>query len=351
MKRILLVSPLPPYIGGVSVSVQRLHDHLVENGYKVDVFNTQIENRKYNYKALKFVRYLGLPLLLVFKRRYDIIHFHVSNVIPKLYVTIWRHFFPKKVKFIITIHGQVYNAFRNRLGFLSLRGFDRIICVKQGDRSNMPVEYQDRTVEIPAFIPPVISDDYKPELPDGLEEFLNRDSFKMLLNGFIILTGRNYDLYGFKDSIQLLRKLKENNMNADLILIVLGSDSYRQSVKYTRELKEYISHNSLENNVFWIEGSTMALWPLLKRINVLLRPTKTDGDAMSVRESLFLNVPVIASDVVPRPEGTIVYDHSSMDDLFNKTISLIENYEDFVLLIGNYHPNFAYKIMEQYESL
>jgi glycosyltransferase involved in cell wall biosynthesis len=351
MKRILLVSPLPPYIGGVSVSVQRLYDHLVQNGYKVDVFNTQIENRKYNYKALKFVRYLGLPLLLVFRRRYDIIHFHVSNVIPKLYVTIWRHFFPKRVKFIITIHGQVKNAFRSSLGFLSLKGFDRIICVKKGDRSNLPAEYQDRTVEIPAFIPPVISDDYKPEFPDGLEEFLNRDSFKMLLNGFIILTGSYYDLYGFKDSIQLLGKLRGKNKNADLILIVLGSDSYRQSFKYLKELKELVRFNNLESNVFWIEGSTMALWPLLKRVNVLLRPTKTDGDAMSVRESLFLNVPVVASNVVPRPEGSIVYDLASQDDFLNKTITLMENFENSVSGIGNLHPNFAQKIMEQYESL
>jgi hypothetical protein len=36
----------------------------------------------------------------------------------------------------------------------------------------------------------------------------------------------------------------------------------------------------------------------------LLRITTTDGDALSVKEALFLNKQVIATDVVDRPVGT-----------------------------------------------
>lgn len=351
MKRILLVSPFPPYIGGVSVSVQRLFEHLRREGYQVERFNTQVKNRKYNTRPAKFIRYLGLPVYLLFRKRFDVIHFHVSGIIPKLYVSLWKHLFSKKTKFIITVHGQIRNAFRSKLGYYSLKGFDRIILVKRGDKNKVPVALAPKTVEIPAFIPPVIEKEYKAAFPEGLESFLNRRSFKMLLNGFIIVNDQFNDLYGFRDAIELLGSLKDSGRNADLILIVLGSTMSRESGTYLKSLKTLVKSKNLEKNVHWIEGATMELWPLLRKVNVLLRPTKTDGDALSVRESLFLNIPVITSNVVPRPAGSLVYKLNSSEDLLNKTISLIDNYENYVNRIDNgMNINFAYKIIEQYES-
>ncbi len=349
MKRILLVSPFPPVIGGVSVSVQRLYEHLRKEGYEVEKFNTQMENRKYNRRALKFIRYFSLPLFLVFRNRYDVIHFHVSHIIPKLYVSLWRNLFSRKTRFIITIHGQVRDAFKTGLGYYSLKGFDRIICVKKGDRKDIPPEFFSKTVEIPAFIPPYIEKEYN-RLPDNLESFLNRDSFKILINGFIILNGSFRDLYGLKDALVLLHKLRELGRNADLILIVLGTDNTREAQPFTGELKSFISSKGLDNNVLWIEGSSMELWPVLKRVSVLLRPTKTDGDAMSVREALYMKIPVIASNAIPRPSGTIVYRLNSPDDLLKKTISLMDNFDNYVSCIGNNNLNFADKIIEQYEN-
>jgi len=59
---------------------------------------------------------------------------------------------------------------------------------------------------------------------------------------------------------------------------------------------------------------------------------------------------VIASNVVPRPIDTIVYDFNSEVDFFNKTVSLIENYNDYILSLRNSNINFAEKIIEQYEN-
>lgn len=352
MKRILLVSPFPPYIGGVSVSAQRLYEHLKREGYDVHSFNTQMKGRRYNIKALKFLKYLALPLLLLFRKRYDVIHFHVSNVFPKLYVSTWRPLFSKSTRFIITIHGQVSTRLTSKLGFKALKGFDTIICVKKGDRKKMHADLIARTVEIPAFIPPVIEKEYITKLSPELESFLGRDSFKMLLNGFIILNGRFHDLYGFKDAVMLLEMLRNRGRSADLILIVLGDEFNKEAAVYLNDLKEYIRQKNLGEYIFWIESSKMELWPLLKRVNVLIRPTKTDGDALSIRESLFLKVPVITSNAVPRPCGTVVYNLKSPEDLLNKTISLMDNYDSYVSGIGpgNLNVNFAYKIIEQYEN-
>jgi glycosyltransferase involved in cell wall biosynthesis len=350
LKRILLVSPFPPYLGGVSVSVQRLYDHLRNSGYSVSRFNTQLTSRRLNrFQTLKMLKYLGLPLFLVFSKRFDIIHFHVSGLFPKMYVALWRRFFSRKTMFVITIHGQVAHLLESGYGKYALRAFDRIICVKKGDQRNMPMQLKPRTVEIPAFIPPVMND-RADLIPVRLKDFLERDSIKMLLNGFIICDSRNHDLYGFMDSVVLLEQLRMKGRNADLIIVVLGSDYNKECRDYLASLKDYCVIKNLGDHVLWVENQDMELWPLIKKVHVFLRPTKSDGDALSIRESLYLQKPVITSDVVPRPAGSIVYKHNSQRDFLEKAIALLDNYDDYVSRLGTLKINFADKIVEQYEN-
>jgi glycosyltransferase involved in cell wall biosynthesis len=349
MKRILLVSPFPPYIGGVSVSVQRLYEYLSAQGYAVVRFNTQISNTELNSKPLKFLKYLGLPLYILVKGNFDIIHFHVSDILPKFYVSLWRSLFSEKTKFIITIHGQVRHTIGSRLGKYALGKFDRLILVKRNDIRHLPADLKSKAVEIPAFIPPVINDGRSFIFPRGIDEFLRKDCFKMLLNGFIIINDRYRDLYGFRDALELLGNLRDLGKNVVLILVVLGNGYTGETKAYVNDLKSYIRDRHLENNVFWIEQTPMEFWPLLKKVHVLLRPTKSDGDALSIRESLYLKVPVITSNAVPRPQGTIVYKLRSGEDLLKKTLQLMEHYDDYVSCISNTKVNFANRIVEQYE--
>jgi glycosyltransferase involved in cell wall biosynthesis len=349
MKRILLVSPFPPYIGGVSVSVQRLYDHLCAHGYDVVRFNTQMSNAGLNSKTLKFLKYLGLPLYIMVKGNFDIIHFHVSDIMPKFYISLWRSLFTRKTKFIITIHGQVRHTINSRLGKYALSKFDRLILVKRNDIRHLPSDLRSKAVEIPAFIPPVINERSTFIFPQGLDEFLRKDSFKMVINGFIILNDRFHDLYGFRDAVELLGRLRDLGKEVALIMVVLGNRYTGEIKAYINDLKSFIKGKHLESNVFWIEQVQMELWPLLKRVHVLLRPTKSDGDALSIRESLYLKVPVITSNAVPRPQGTIVYKLRSEEDLLKKTLLLMEHYDDHVSCISNTKVNFAHRIVEQYE--
>lgn len=349
MKRILLVSPFPPYIGGVSVSVQRLSEHLKHKGYEVVKFNTQINNKNYNFKLFKFLKYLFLPVYIGFSKRYDVIHFHVSNVIPKLYVALWRPFF-HRTRFVITIHGQIRNLFRTTAGNFALSRFDKIILVTKGDTLRMPVELRSKTIEIPAFIPPVIPPYLSNGIPEGLDRYLKRDTFKILMNGAVIINERYKDLYGFKDAIGLLKNLREKNLNVDLILVVMGDNNNNVAKTYLEKLKKYSSEKNLTDSLYWVEGVKMDLWPLLKKVNLLLRPTKSDGDALSVRESLYLKVPVLSSNVVPRPGGVVVYEQGSEADMLRKAVSLIEKYDEHLVLVekSDASTNFADKIIEQY---
>jgi len=351
MKRILLVSPFPPFLGGVSVSVQRLYDVLINAGFTVVKFNT---HPRYliskSLRPLKYLRYMTLPFFLMTHKRFDVIHFHVSGVFTKMYIATWRFLFSDKTQFIISIHGEVGHVLASRFGFFSLSRFDKIICVKSGDTENLPSSLRGRSVEIPGFIPPLISEDSNDKIPAPLKQFLKRDTFKLMVNGSIIVNQKFNDLYGFRDSVLLLEQLLNLGKNVDLILITLGSPADNESRDYLNNLRDYTRRDSLVDHVVWIENANIELWPVLKNVHAFLRPTKSDGDALSVREALFLKIPVIASDVVPRPGDTILFKLNSDMDFLNKTLVLIENYEDYIARLGENSTSFAQKIIEQYEN-
>ena len=62
---------------------------------------------------------------------------------------------------------------------------------------------------------------------------------------------------------------------------------------------------------------------LIECSDIVLRPTNTDGDALTVREALFLGKKVLASDIVERPEGTILFKTRDIDDLEKRLSSII----------------------------
>jgi glycogen(starch) synthase len=62
---------------------------------------------------------------------------------------------------------------------------------------------------------------------------------------------------------------------------------------------------------------------VIARSDIFVRPTFSDGDAISVREAIELGTPVVASDVVSRPAGTVCFKTGDASDLVSKIESLI----------------------------
>ena len=63
---------------------------------------------------------------------------------------------------------------------------------------------------------------------------------------------------------------------------------------------------------------------LLNDADIVLRTTLFDGDAISVREALFLGTPVIASDTGERPADVNLIDVGDEDGLVQKAIEIAE---------------------------
>jgi len=62
---------------------------------------------------------------------------------------------------------------------------------------------------------------------------------------------------------------------------------------------------------------------LIEQSDMVIRPTNTDGDSLTIREGLYLNKIVLASDIVQRPEGTKLFKTRDAEDLFEKMKSFI----------------------------
>ena len=63
------------------------------------------------------------------------------------------------------------------------------------------------------------------------------------------------------------------------------------------------------------------LWPLFQRVDLFVRPTLSDGDSVSVREALYFNLPVVASDAVERPMGVHCFKQGDSQD-FTETVKV-----------------------------
>lgn len=310
-KRILLVSPLPPAMGGISVSSDRLAQNLRADGYRVDTYNLQKKVRNRLLRTLWLLaNTLWLPWRVLLSPRYDIIHLHVSSYWRRVYLWATQLCF-RGAPVVVTIHGDATHYTRRTAASTVLRLGKAIICVRPGDAEKMPPSVRSRCVEIPAFMLPPNIDNLR--IPIAVEGFLQKaaenDLPVLLINGMAIVDGQYPDLYGFADFADAL-KILDSQKQPYAALIIFND------MAFSARQKEFVQKTiePLENrqNIMVVRSSQFSLLPIFKRNNVVyVRPTKTDGDSLSVREALALGTPVVASDVAQRPDNTIIYPHNN----------------------------------------
>lgn len=318
-KRILLISPMPPLVGGVSVSSWRLFLRLKADGYDVSYYNLKFANSRYNYPFFLILRMLWIPFYICMHRRYDVVHCHVSGVLRKFYLSLMRPLY-KGAKLIYTLHGDVENLIENTFCIWALNRADRIICVQEGDSRKLPLKVVKKAIDIPAFIMPVL--DEAPDIPLGVREFIAKDNKPLILfNGALVFSERYSDLYGFGDALDAYFLLKKRGFSIKLLMVVNGGCSSEIQCDFLKNLKCKVRG---EKDVLIIDGG-FSFWPLFSQGTLYLRPTKTDGDSLSVRESLALGCPVVASDSAIRPDAVHVFSLGNIEDLSEKIIQILRS--------------------------
>lgn len=287
----------PPPLGGVSVYCIRRIEQLKKNNLPFKHFES-----KCKFNLVKLIFYSWFYSL---KKADYTIEVNVSN--PLVFLILMIAGLSKYCAFYD--HNGSRRSQENKIKHYIFRKFSRkcksIMLVNDELRKNYEQCLDDKISINSPFLPPT-----KFELEIATEEFPFQ--FKYLMEGGrrnIILTtawraistNEEVDLYGLLDSLDVYELLVPVYTELNFVLMIGELDSS----EFSMQIKKRISFLSGFNNFIFITGGVSQL-PLLSKVKVLLRLTKTDGDSVSVREAIFCGAKVIATNVGYRPPETIL---------------------------------------------
>lgn len=296
--RVLQLGPVPPPEGGVSRNLFAIRDRLLGEASACKVVATTNSGAAADGEDIHFPR---TPLAFITTLRSidaDITHLHLGGEItPRVLALAAAVKIFGRGKKVLTMHSGGFPgspagraASPATIAAMIFRQFDHIIAVNE-EIAEVFRRYGIRDEDL-SIIPPF--DLSRP--PAGLELPAEITDFAGKHYPLLVSVGGLEPEYQPILLIESLKKLKAGHPDAGLIIV--GGGSMR------REAEKAIDDHKLENDVL-LSGALQhdVVLKLIEEANVMLRLTKFDGDAISVRESLFLGIPVIATNVGIRPEG------------------------------------------------
>jgi glycosyltransferase involved in cell wall biosynthesis len=314
-RKILMIGPLPPPAGGVSIHINRLSHHLKKN-YLVEFIDEakSMKDEIFNVRSFDLRSYFRLMTDA------DLIYIHSgSNALRMLHLlTGW--LLGKKI--VLTIHGYLKRKMLlpRLVDQLFYKMASKIIIVNANilERISLPAE---KCIVRHAFLPPVMEDE--PEIPLVVRSWISnaRQHQKTVIcsNAWRLDIFNNQDLYGLDLCIEVAERLVKEKLPAAFVFNVSTiDDNDSLFTKYADRIKML----GLEGS-FLLINEKFSFVRLMEEADIVLRATNFDGDSLTVREALMLGKPILASDVVNRPAGTTVFENRNIADLHKKLTALI----------------------------
>ena len=350
---IALIGSFPPPYGGISVHLQRLTKRLDDDGFEYILYNTLSASERLDRVVSVCRNKMWWYLKFCLQNRSKISHLYSPIWLGRLVFAISARFRPGK--YILSIHGRSISvslqnprSIRGRLSVWLLNQMDAIICCNEYIKSEcidaigLPSK---KVYMIPAYIPPAADEIKTP--PEPLLKYIRSHSPVLCATAWI---GQRYmgdDIYGVDMLIRLIEFLLPDFPNIGLVLSVNGGESeyvINQTVKYSKK--------KVGEHILFLTEPLDEIVGLYRECDLFCRPTNTDGDAISIRESLHVGTPVVASDVVLRPEPCILFQSRKMNQFELAVRDAIRNLEAHRSKIQflNFSDN-AEKIIDLYKKL
>lgn len=296
--RVLQLGAYPPPHGGVSRNMTAICEELLVTGHHCSIIatsrSTRVEPEPDVYRPTSAFQLLKLLATL----KFDALHIHIGGDIPprvSLLLLACAVFAPGKS--VLTLHSGGYplspkgqRARKNSLLGFIFRRFARIIAVNKM-MAEMFERFGVEKDRIRIILP------FSHELPDkSIKIPGDLKDFASAHNPLLLSTSLLEAEYDVSLQIEAFGSVLKEFPNAGLL--IAGSGSLEDELRQTIQRKSYADHILMAGDV----EHQVAL-NLIDDCDVLLRTTLFDGDAISIREALFLGTPVIATDNGMRPEG------------------------------------------------
>lgn len=326
--RIALIGPYPPPYGGIAIHIQRLKEQLEKRGYECVVYELGRQEPS-DENIIRVKNSKKWLLKYFFFGRENIIHFHNPDwrirVIMGLMGLLGK-------KTVISIHNERLNDslkggnwFRKQLIKFGLKHTSFIIADNENIRNtilSLRINQQ-KVACVSAFIPfAVRGEDYQ-KVPQYVWNFINQHRPVISANAFKITFYNSVDLYGLDMIVEVTARLK--NKYPEIGVVFCLPDIGNQ--KYFDKLNQEIKERNLSDHILFITEPLDEVYPIWRESDIFVRPTTTDGDALSIKEAMYLKIPVVASDVVPRPEGVVLFKNRDTEDFVKKIGEVLNNYK------------------------
>lgn len=320
--KIRFIGLLPPPIGGVTIHTYRLFSWLKtcdDVDIKITALNDFIKNEM-------GVEYIGNKLIWTVKKvlfgfSEDIVHYHGSNYYGLMFLYLIKKIH-NNFKLVWSIQGEhIVPDIKKKYQIFQkiLLDIDTIIVANE----NIKMELfdlnvsSDKTICLSPFLMPLKIDRVR-----LLEKYKIKNKKILIFNAYRLeLRDNIHDIYGFNTLIDSFKKINKNT-----ILILLIPQMNNDEKLYFQKLLNTLTDDYRER-IIHIQDEENQGWQYISESDIFIRPTITDGDALSVKEALCFGIPAVVSDCVQRPSETIKFKTSSSNDLANKINYLIENYD------------------------
>lgn len=303
---VILVGPYPPPFGGISAHILRLAGGVRAHGLTVGVVN-HFRTADSDPLILADLRRNPWRYWRVLRRvRAGVVHYHHARW-STLVATAWAL---RRVDAatVATVHGRELEPFlRSRLPGVaavtrwSLRSFDALIAVSAEIEQSLQAAVGHSVSLIPAYLP---APDDPAVVSPAAQAFLDQGVNLLIAAYRLSVDGRGRTLYGLETAIDSFVSVAPARPDLRLAIFLAAPPASRRESRLLGSLLGQIAEPDVRRRIGVFSGEPLA--PALCRAAIYLRPTLTDGDAVSVREAIAAGVPVLASDVVARPPGVNV---------------------------------------------
>lgn len=295
---VLQLGPVPPPEGGISRNILAIREELRAAGHRCSIIATSKSTAESNEPDVYHPRSKTALIGLLRKLDYDVLHLHIGGEVTKRVLALaaaCTAFGGKRT--VLTIHSGGYattdaakNAKPSSLAGRIFRRFSRIVAVNE-DLADVFRRYGVVDERLSVVLPYSLkAPDDKVSVPADLASFCKTHSPLLLAVGGL---EKDYDPLM---QIAAMRDIIRDLPNAGLMIVGGGS--------MKTEVEAAIQNSGCADNIYLAENVDHAVTlHLMRDADVVLRTTLFDGDAISVREALFLGTPVIATNNGMRPQG------------------------------------------------
>lgn len=322
---IRIIGQTPPPIGGVTVHTERLFGWL-QSDVSVDVSLTSLNaNPRFEGKAEIVYSLPVWALRRIFVGFHEnIVHYQGAHLLGLIFLAFVKVIHGRRFKLVWSRHGEPRME-RIRLQppwqrWIVKRAFREVDLVFAANPSLVKLlrEYGLPAAVQAPFLPPIPDASLTPPDYTFVDEFRKED-FLLGSGAYrVSFDSQGRDIYGLDQLFRAFDQLPPGKFK--LLVMVPNMDEIGKV--YLQKLTE----NLLPENrirVMIVNRPDIDGWAVIGRLNLFIRATITDGDALTVREALLQKIPVVASDAAPRPEGCILYKSADVEDLLERIQDLV----------------------------